>query len=299
MDNRYFAFLILFLYCVGACQNVSKPIIDEDYTEEIESWRADRRASLKAPDGWPALVGLFRLKDGENTVGSDSQNDLVFPSSAPPKMGVIELKGDSIINRISTGVSVAVKNSAASQEVAMSVQNPLILTHGALSWYPIKRGDSHFIRLRDTLSAARLELGAIPHFPLDARWRIRAKFLPFDPPRTIPVRNVLDMDIDQNCEGKLQFEWEGQTHEIWVLDGGDEQFFLIIADETTGEETYGGGRYMYVPRPDADGYTIVDFNKAYNPPCVFTKYATCLLPPAQNRLTLAIRAGEMMYGEQH
>ncbi len=299
MSKQYPIFFGLILFFTVACQNGFNSISDEDYAKEIESWRAERRASLKAPGGWPALVGLFRLKEGENTFGSDPENDLVFPSSAPPKMGVIELKGDSIINRISTGVSVVVKDSVALQEVAMSVQKPLILTHGALSWYPIKRGDSHFIRLRDTLSATRLELGAIPHFPLDARWRIRAKFIPFDPPQTIPVRNVLDMDIDQNCEGKLQFEWEGQTHEIWVLDGGDEQFFLIIADETTGEETYGGGRYMYVPRPAADGYTIVDFNKAYNPPCVFTKYATCLLPPAQNRLTLAIRAGEMMYGEQH
>lgn len=292
---------ILLLCCVlllGACQD-SEPIpLNEAYLNEVETWRSQRLASLKAPDGWPSLAGLFKLKEGENTFGADADNELVFPESAPGRMGVILLEGDSIHMQIAESVPVRIKDSLI-QKASLSAEQPDLFEHAALNWHLIERGGQYFIRLRDTLHPARLELAAIPHFPVAPQWRVEAAFIAFDPPKTIPVRNVLDMDINSECEGKLQFEMEGKTHEIWVLDGGPDEYFLIIADLTTGEDTYGGGRYMYVDKPGPDGKTIIDFNKAYNPPCVFTKYATCLLPPAQNRLELAIRAGEKMYGEGH
>ena len=289
--------LILLLFFLGwACGRQAETAVDEAHLAELEAWRAERMAGLKAPDGWPALAGLFRLKEGENTFGSDKANDLVFPESAPAVIGSVFLLGDSVVTRIAEGITVKAGDSLVS-ELYHTADHPVFLELGSLGWSPIERGGQYFIRLRDTLSRARRELGAIPCFPADPRWRVRAEFIPFDPPETIPVRNVLDMDISQQCDGKFRFGWEGKSMEIWVLDGGPDEYFLIFADETTGRETYGGGRYMYVPRPDGTGHSILDFNKAYNPPCVFTRYATCLLPPAQNRLPVAVRAGEMMYGE--
>lgn len=292
----------ILLFCCallfGACQNSDTLPAGEAYRNEVEAWRGQRLASLKSPDGWPSLAGLFKLREGENTFGAAADNDLIFPAAAPAHMGAIYLQKDSIYMQIAESVLIRIKDSLI-QEASLSAEQPVLFEHAALNWHLIERGGQYFIRLRDTLHPARLELTAIPHFPVDPKWRVEAAFIPFDPPQTIPVRNVLDMDIDSECEGKLQFEMEGKTHEIWVLDGGPEEYFLIIADLTTGEETYGGGRYMYVDKPGPDGKTIIDFNKAYNPPCVFTQYATCLLPPAQNRLDLAIRAGEKMYGEMH
>lgn len=298
MHSPYSILLFCCALLCGACQNSETLPSTEAYRNEIETWRNQRLAALKAPDGWPSLAGLFKLREGENTFGAAPDNDLVFPESAPARMGVIHLQTDSIYMQIAESVPVRIKDSLI-QEAPLSAEQPVLFEHAALNWYMIERGGQYFIRLRDTLHQARQTLTGIPHFPVDRKWRVQATFIPFDPPKTIPVRNVLDMDIDSECEGKLQFEMEGKTHEIWVLDGGPEEYFLIIADLTTGEETYGGGRYLYVPKPDADGKTIIDFNKAYNPPCVFTKYATCLLPPVQNRLDLAIRAGEKMYGEGH
>jgi uncharacterized protein (DUF1684 family) len=298
MNNSRLIILSLLILFNWACQNEGDVVVDEAYRAEIETWRAERLARLKAPDGWPTLAGLFRLKEDENTFGSGPDNDLVFPEKAPAKMGVIFLEGDSLVTRMAEGVAVKMGDSTVTQ-VTTTTDEPALLEYESLQWYPIERGGQYFIRLRDTLHPAREELHALPYFPIDPQWRIRAKFVPFDPPRTISIRNVLDMDISQECEGKFQFEREDQTLELWVLDGGPDEYFLIFADETTGRETYGGGRYMYAPRPDSTGRSILDFNKAYNPPCVFTAYATCLLPPPQNRLPVAVQAGEMMYGEEH
>ena len=292
MNKALFPFITLSLFFSWACQNNSAPLTNEGYQDEIAEWRHKRITELKAANGWLSLVGLLKLKEGQNTFGSAPENELVFPDNAPNKMGVIHLENDSIYVKIAESVPIRIKDSLI-QEASLSPENPAIFEYASLNWNLIERGGQYFIRLRDTLSPARQELTNVPHFPVAPKWRISAKFIPFDPPKTIPVHNELDMDIDHHCDGKLQFEVEGQTHEIWVLDGGPEKYFLIIADLTTGEETYGGGRYLYVPRPDSTGYTTIDFNTAYNPPCVFTKYATCLLPPTQNRLELAVRAGEI------
>lgn len=298
MDKHFLLLFALVSTALGSCRQTPPPLVEADYRAAIESWRSDRLAALRAPDGWPALVGLFKLDPGKNTFGADPDNDLVFPPHAPGRMGAIFVAPDSIAIKMEKDVSVRIRDSVV-QYAALSPDTPMLLEYGSLSWHLIERGGTPLIRLRDTLHPARFQLKQLPYFPIDSEWRIQARFIPFDPPQMLPVRNVLDMDIDQQCDGKLQFEKDGQILEIWVLDGGPEEYFLIFSDQTTGEETYGGGRYMYVPRPDSTGYTTVDFNKAYNPPCVFTKYATCLLPPAQNRLNIAIRAGEKMYGELH
>lgn len=293
--------LIVFFLLIAtgwSCRNAANKDVSDAYRAEIKTWRAKRLAELKAADGWPALAGLFRLEEDDNSFGSAPENDLVFPEEAPGRMGSIQLQGDTLTTRIAEGVKVSIGDSVVTQ-VSTTTEEPPLLQYGALQWYPIERGGDYFIRLRDTLHPARQTLHELPYFPINPQWRIRSEFVPFEPPQTIAIRNVLDMNIGQKSEGKFLFEWEGQKLELWVLDGGPDDYFLIFADETNGRETYGGGRYMYVPRPNSTGHSILDFNKAYNPPCVFTAYATCLLPPLQNRLPVAVRAGEMMYGELH
>ncbi|MCB0637089.1 MAG: DUF1684 domain-containing protein, partial [Lewinella sp.] len=144
---------------------------------------------------------------------------------------------------------------------------------------------------------ARIRLRAIPHFPTDASYRVRATFVPAAAEETVMMRNVLGMELDVEVMGTLQFQLQGKQCTLTALDGGPDEFFLIFSDNTTGDTTYGGGRYLYCPRPDDKGQTIIDFNKAYNPPCAFTDFATCLLPRAEDNLPLALEAGEKSFGD--
>ena len=285
---------ITFLF---SCQDQDKYTLDESYLRELEAYHNQRFEQLKKPNSWAALAGLFKLQEGVNTFGSGPENDLVFPTSAPAQFGSILLEKDTAIFQMAENILIHAQDTQLNR-TGMTAKNPQILSYESFSWYVLERGEQYFLRLWDSLAATRLELTPIPRFPVESKFVVQAKFTPFDTPKTLPVRNVLEMDIDQEIEGKLQFEINGQTEEIWPISAGEE-YFLIFADLTTGEETYGGGRYLYVPKADANGYTTIDFNKAYNPPCVFTKYATCLLPPVENRLEVAIHAGEKMYGEMH
>ena len=171
-----------------------------------------------------------------------------------------------------------------------------MVKYGDLSWVLIHRKDKFGIRLWDPKQPHLQDTVQIESYPIDPAWRIEATLLPDTSGRTVTFRNVLDMEMEMETEGHLRFEYAGRSHLLTALDGGEESLFLIFADGTTGETTYPGGRYLYADRPDRTGLTYLDFNKAYNPPCAFTEFATCLLPPAENRLELAIAAGEMTYG---
>ncbi len=167
---------------------------------------------------------------------------------------------------------------------------------GRLSWNVIKRGDRYAIRLRDSAHPNRTNFKGIERYPVDPAWRVRAKFSAYEPAKKLKIVNVLGMVEEQPSPGALVFSLSGKEYRLDVLDEGAKiPWFVIIADETSGEETYGGGRFLYVARADSSGETVIDFNKAYNPPCSFTPYATCPLPPEQNRLPLAVRAGEKRY----
>lgn len=161
-------------------------------------------------------------------------------------------------------------------------------------WYPIKRGEKYGLRLRDTLHPARFSMTTIPCYPIDKNWKIKARVLDVEEGQSVNIDNIVGISSENPVAAILEFEKNGQTHQILALNGGTKSFFLIIADETSGEDTYGGGRYLIVDRPEAGNETFIDFNKTYNPPCAFTNYATCPLPPKENYLKLAITAGEKM-----
>jgi uncharacterized protein (DUF1684 family) len=164
----------------------------------------------------------------------------------------------------------------------------------------VDRGGRLGVRVKDAESAARLSFRGLESFPIDSRWRIEARFERYEPPREIPVPNVLGGTSAEKSPGALLFELQGKTFRLdTVAEAGTEDWFVIFADETNGGETYGGGRFLYVTPPPPGSPAIVDFNKAYNPPCVFTPYATCPLPPPQNRLALRVQAGEKSYAHKN
>ncbi len=175
---------------------------------------------------------------------------------------------------------------------------PTILELGSLRWFIIKRDDRYGIRLRDLKSRLVNEFEGIERFAVNDDWRIKAKFEAYNPPKIISIPNILGTVSEERSPGKIIFEKDEKSYS-WMLLIPVEKLFFIFADETSGEETYGGGRFLYTDKADSNGIVVVDFNKAYNPPCVFTKYATCPLPPKQNYLKLKITAGEKMWGENH
>lgn len=270
------------------------------HVAELDAWHGQRLASLTRPDGWLSLVGLYWLPEGSSTFGAATGNDLVAPVGAPALIGTFERQGAAVSLRPGPGVDLMVDETAfAGGELATDAAgNPTVLTLERWTFYLIERDGRFGVRLKDRQSPTLTGFGGIERFPADARWRVPARFEPYDPPRRIAVPTVLETVVEQPCPGALVFEWAGEEHRLDpIAEEGDESWWLIFADATNGDQTYGGGRFLVVPAPGEDGTTVVDFNRAYNPPCAFSAFATCPLPPRQNRLSVAVTAGEMAYGD--
>jgi hypothetical protein len=272
------------------------------YLQEIESWRRERDEGLRDRDGWLTLVGLHWLKEGENRFGSGADNDIIFPAGkAPARAGVLRRSGDKVTLEAAPGAGIARDGKPVTtlDLAADDAGKPVVLELGSLRLFVIKRGDRLGLRVRDRESPALAAFRGVESFPADPAWRVEARFEPYDPPKPVPVPNILGTVSEEPSPGAVVFEKDGRTYRLDALTGSDQgDLWLIFADRTSGEATYGGGRFLETP-PPAGGKVVVDFNKAYNPPCVFTEFATCPLPPRQNRLDLAVTAGEKMYGEQH
>ncbi len=270
------------------------------YSERVDRWHQKRIERLKAADSWLSLAGLYWLKEGVNTFGSAPQNDIVFPAGkAPAYIGKIILHKGQAAAVIADSVAVTVNGVLLKHtELRNDLQGkPTILHWGSLSWYVIKRGNQYGIRLKDSENYTLKHFTGVKRFPVSRAWRVRAKFIPFSAPQTVAVPTVLGTVVDEAAPGVLEFEHRGTRYRLVVLaDENDPQFFTIFADGTNGRETYHAGRFLEIDKPHSGGVTYIDFNKAYNPPCAFTPYATCPLPPKENYLPFAVTAGEKDYG---
>jgi uncharacterized protein (DUF1684 family) len=291
------AILVLTITC---SEKDTKPKGTSEYIAEIDQWHQNRIEKLKDENSWFTLVGLYWLKEGENTFGSDGNNDIVFPENAPESIGKIILKDSVITLEVDAGVNVTNEGKSV-KEIKLAhdlTGNPTIINLGSLRWYIIKRGDRYGIRLRDINLPLRNEFDGIERFPVDEEWKITASFEVYDPPKIMYLPTQIGTVAEEPSPGAVVFKRDGQTYRIDAVDAG-KRLWLIFADETSGKETYGAGRYLYIDKPDSTGKTVVDFNMAYNPPCVFTRFATCSFPPKQNFLKLELTAGEKMWGENH
>ena len=270
------------------------------YRADIEAWRERRVAKLRAEDGWLSVVGLFWLDEGENAVGSAPGSRVRLPAPASPAhLGSIDLAAGRATLRPAPGADLTANGAPVAGPVVLASdadEETTMLRRGSLLFYLIRRGDKVGVRVKDSQSAARRSFHGLDYFPIDPAWRIVARFEPYDPPRSISVPNVLGQDNAEKSPGAIVFEHGGKTYRLDpVLERGETDYFVIFGDRTNGTSTYGAGRFLYVA-PPVDGTTVIDFNRAYNPPCVFTDYATCPLPPPQNRLPIGVEAGEKEYG---
>jgi hypothetical protein len=268
------------------------------YRDSVEAWHVGRVKGLTSPTGWLNLAGLFWLKDGFNTFGSNPANDLVFPAGKiPAKAGAFVLRNGSLTLEVSQGVQITLDSVPVKSAVIYypdSAYYP-VMRHDSLLWFVIRRDRMLAIRLRDLGSPAVEAFTGIERFALDTRWRLPARVEPHDEGRTISITNVVGQTTDEASPGTVVFAIDGEEYRIDALDGGPDELYLIFGDATNGVSTYPAGRYLYIPRPDREGRTVIDFNKAYNPPCAFTDFATCPLPPSQNVLPLGVTAGEKVY----
>jgi len=252
------------------------------HTAEIEAWRQRRVASLTSDTGWLTVAGLFWLKDGPNRFGSDPGNEIVLPASAPAHAGVFAFHN----GKVSLTMDGRTHELAADEQVKL----------GPLTMFVIERGGRHAIRLRDRNSSYRRDFTGLHYFPIRESYRVTAKWVA--EPRKILITNVLGMTEPMDSPGYALFQIDGHEYKLYpVLEEPDaKELFYIFRDQTSARETYGAGRFLYSEMPK-DGHVVLDFNQAYNPPCAFTPYATCPLPPKENRLAVRIEAGELKYGD--
>lgn len=267
------------------------------YEQEITRWRARREAALKADGGWLTVTGLFWLKEGVNTAGSGPKNTIALPpGSAPGRTGTFLLRKGEVRFEAAPGAGVTLNGKpVSSTTLKADVPGPAdVLTIGPLSLILLNRGGKYAIRLKDNNSPFRKEFTGLHWYPVKREYRVVATFVPYAQPKTISIPTILGTSEEQQSPGYAEFALDGTTHRLEPVAEGEELFF-IFRDLTSGKQTYPAGRFLYSAQPE-NGRVVLDFNKAYNPPCAFTPYATCPLPPPQNRLRVKIEAGELNYG---
>ena len=287
--------LLHICWLVMAVSVIADEHADRAYRKEIRKWRADYEDRLKRDNGWLTLAGLYWVKEGENHFGTGSRNDFVLPEgSAPEAAGTFVFHNGQTRLRLQAGVQALLNGAPVLNETVLkpdSAGSPDRITLGHLSMIVIQRGSRHGIRLWDNQSPVRRDFKGTRWFPVKESYRISAKFTSYPQPKMIPILNVLG-DTEQNpSPGYAEFAMDGNPCRLEPLLEGDHLFF-IFKDATSGKQTYPAGRFLYTGFPK-DGKLILDFNQAENPPCAFTAYATCPLPPRQNHLRVAIEAGEL------
>ncbi len=297
---RIIKYLFLLFILVVICSCSKKNNSDPVYTSEITNWHTKRVENLKRESGWLNLAGLFWLKPGENSFGSDPSNNIVFPNDAPAKIGSIILKDSTVMLKVNNNTMVTVAGKNVNNIILDNdmTGNPTIMANGSFKWFIIQRGDKFGIRLRNLNAPLAKDFPGIETYDIDKSWRVTATFDKYLHPEIIKVPSIIGTVELDTVYGHLSFNKDGKVYSLVPIVEGD-SYFIIFADETNGEETYGAGRFLYTSLPDSAGKVILDFNKAYNPPCAFTKYATCPLPPKDNYLHLKVTAGEKKFDHEH
>lgn len=272
------------------------------FANEQAAWRSERREGLLEADGWTSLIGLHWIEPGAHYVGSDADNGIRL-AIGPAHMGLLRLERGvaSFVPEGDVAVTLdgAPLQGAATLKTDADPEGPSVIAYdgGKGLATVIRRGDRHALRVKHADAPSRVGFGQLEYWPGGRDWKIDAKFVPHPAGKTIPIVNIVGMTDEVANPGAVEFQRDGRSFRLEALDEGDGQLFLIYADRTSGHGSYGAGRYLYAAMPDAQGNVVLDFNKGYNPPCAFTAFATCPLPPPENRLDLAIAAGEKAYAK--
>jgi uncharacterized protein (DUF1684 family) len=293
--------LLIAAAAIATVVPVAATASDATHAQQIEAWRAQRLERLKAPSGWLSLIGLEWLKPGANTIGSAKDNAIVI-AKAPARLGVVHLDGDTVTIELDAAAAATIDGASAMRATLLDDAHakPTTIAFGTVSFYLVDRGGKKGLRIKDTEAVTRSGFLGLDNYAIDPAWRIEADWVAFDPPQSLEIPNVLGTLDAMPVPGKAVFTHGGKTFELLpVLESPEaKQLFFILADKTSGKDTYGAGRFLYADLA-VDGKVVLDFNKAYNPPCAFTPYATCPLAPPENRLPFAVTAGEKRYRGAH
>ena len=293
---RFLALILLALVFA-----VIAPAAGDDYAARIEAARAQRVERLTRPDGWLTLIGLHFLQPGDSTVGHAADNRVVL-AAGPEHLGTISLAPDGKVLFAPAPDSAALIAGQPAKTGELRPDGgeaePTIVTAGMVSFVVIERGGKMALRVRDSASGHRLHFPGLDYFPTDPSWRIEAKWVPFERPQEVPITNVIGNVSRERIEGKAVFQRGGRTYELWpITDNPGDPLFFVFSDATSGVGSY-PMRFLDAA-PPKDGTVVLDFNLATNPPCAFTPFATCPLPPPQNRISLAVPAGERRFQAGH
>ena len=288
----------------------------ESHQAQVEAWHKERLAALQTEDGWLTLVGLAWLESSENPVGSGADSAVMLPPSVADRLGILRLeqadseKTGSVILELADGQSVEADGEKIEGPSSISLASdlegaPTVVEVGTVSFFVIDRDGRLGVRIKDSASTVRREFTGIDRFPVAWEWRVEADYVPRLEPKRIEIPTALGTLSEMVSPGRISFKKNGQPFELDAFETGDPaQMWLIFGDQTNAKTTYGGGRFIYARFDEgghagAEGKLVVDFNRAYNPPCSFTPFATCPLPTPENRLALAVEAGEKVYGSAH
>lgn len=274
---------------------------EKTHEADVMEWRENRKKRLQSEDGWLTLVGLHWLREGENRLGSGEGNQVVLPAKVPASVGTLVLRDGKVTLTPGTGLTVDGKPITVPTPLDddTAEKGPTIVHSGTIRFNVIKRGERYGLRVKDSEADTRTHFAGLEYYPIDPKWRVEARLDRYDPPKNIPITDITGMTSDNASPGALVFTVDGKEYRLDPLQEEDD-LFIIFKDETSkNAETYPAGRYVYAKMPGPDGKVVIDFNKAYSPPCVFTPFATCPLPPPQNRLPTRVEAGEKNYKGGH
>lgn len=298
---------LLLLSTLAACgggasgddAEAAAPPPDPAFLAAEEEWRAERRERLLAEDGWSSLVGLHWLELKSHFVGSGPTSGIRI-ALGPPSLGLVQQEGDRIWFTPEQGVAASIDGEPVTRRTALhddrdGAPTELHFDEGRGRLSVISRGPRRALRVKHADAPSRTGFGRIDYWPADEGWRVEARFVPAAPGHSIGIANIVGGIDALPSPGAVEFSRDGRDYRLEALEGADGGLFLILADRTSGQGSYGAGRYLETSAPDSDGRVMLNFNRAYNPPCAFTDFATCPLPPDGNRLDLAVTAGEKAY----
>jgi len=312
-SRRAFRKLTLVLFAFLAltfCEQLAAGQDASSWQKDLLAWRAEHAADLQKPDGWLALAGLVWLEPGDNSMGSTADNKLRLPASGPLQVGVLHLEGTTVSLRppaggFPEGLLIDGKPAQA-QELHTSSDNDKgnpRMTVGALNFYAVRRGERFALRIKDAKAPTLVGFHGLKWYPPNAHYRVTAEWIPYNPLKTIKLVTMIGTAYDAPVPGGAEFQLDGKTYRLEPIteDKPPVKLFFILKDMTSATKTYGACRFLYTPLPsnglDKPGELVLDFNHLENPPCAYTPFATCPLPPVGNRLKIALPVGELRYHE--
>ncbi len=292
---RTLLFFVMFPFLALSCNSddLGPAPVGDDYPAEMEQWQENRIETLKEPTGWLRLAGMFFLNEGVNSFGGGDDQGVQFPDGTIPEhAGYFVMDNGMVTLKSAEGVEITHEGDVINEKVIFDGEEALDIEYESLEWLVIERDGEIAIRLFNKANEQADNFNGFPRYPLDPELKLKAKYIPNPENTTIPIINVLGQNVETPSPGKVEFKIGGKRYSVDAL-AGTTRLFLIIGDETNQTESYQAGRYMYIDYPEEGSeYTVIDFNKIYNPPCAYSVYTTCQLPPPNNRLDVAIEAGE-------